>query len=155
MAVFHRVHQQLIYANRQEVWHYLSRTRHLLDLTPSEFHLRIVNQEIPDHLEKGMRITYTMVFLGFIRTHWVSEITALEKCIYFIDEQAKGPFRYWRHEHRLEDHPKGTLMTDHIQVEVPYGWMGTLLYHVWIKHQLDRNMEYRTQVIQNTFNCVK
>lgn len=151
MAVFHRVHQQLIPAHRQEVWRYLSRSRHLLDLTPSKFKLHIVNKELPDHLETGLRITYVMVFLGFIRTHWVSEITALENPIYFIDEQAKGPFRYWRHEHRLQDHPEGTLMTDHIQVEAPFGWIGTWLYHVWIKHQLDRNMLYRTQVMQETF----
>ncbi|MBL7772741.1 MAG: SRPBCC family protein [Chitinophagaceae bacterium] len=154
MAVFTRVHQQLIPAHRSDVWKYLSRSRHLLDLTPAHFHLRIVDDDLPEYIHEGLNINYTMVFLGIIRTRWISKITAAEYEVYFIDEQPRGPFASWHHEHRLQDHPDGTLMTDSIQVEPPFGWLGFILYHVWIKHQLDRNMMYRTKVITNYFKHV-
>lgn len=37
----------------------------------------------------------------------------------FVDEQVRGPFRRWRHEHIVEPHPDGALLIDRIDFEVP------------------------------------
>ena len=44
----------------------------------------------------------------------------------FVDEQQSGPFRRWWHEHRFEPTAGGTLMTDVVEFEAPFGVVGRL-----------------------------
>ena len=65
-----------------------------------------------------------------------SRISALEPPDRFVDEQVKGPFARFRHEHRFVDHPitgrdaaagaAGTRMTDHIRFTAPLGPLGRI-----------------------------
>ena len=43
---------------------------------------------------------------------WVTEITIIKDKEYFIDEQRKGPYRIWHHEHHFKAVEGGVLMTD-------------------------------------------
>ena len=42
----------------------------------------------------------------------------------FVDEQVRGPFARWRHEHEFSAVDGGTLMTDRIEFAVPLGILG-------------------------------
>ncbi|QPZ39511.1 SRPBCC family protein [Paramicrobacterium chengjingii] len=48
-----------------------------------------------------------------------SEIVTLERPELFVDQQAKGPFKLFRHEHRFERRAMGTRMTDTITLASP------------------------------------
>jgi ligand-binding SRPBCC domain-containing protein len=48
-----------------------------------------------------------------------SEITALERPRHLVDEQVRGPFRSFRHEHRFETHDEQTVMTDVLTIASP------------------------------------
>jgi uncharacterized protein (UPF0548 family)/ligand-binding SRPBCC domain-containing protein len=48
-----------------------------------------------------------------------SRITEWDAPRRFVDEQVRGPFRVFRHEHRFETDAEGTLMTDVISVSSP------------------------------------
>ena len=62
-----------------------------------------------------------------------SRITAAEPPAGFTDEMQAGPFRYWRHVHRFEATPEGTLMVDDVDFAAPlpvpflHGYMVRLL----------------------------
>lgn len=48
-----------------------------------------------------------------------SQITALDEPTHFIDQQVHGPFRSFIHEHRFEQLPVGSRITDTITVASP------------------------------------
>ncbi|MFD6053026.1 hypothetical protein [Agromyces sp. NPDC060279] len=48
-------------------------------------------------------------------------IDALERPSRFVDEQLRGPFALFRHEHRFEPLDGGTLMRDHVVFRGPLG----------------------------------
>lgn len=48
-----------------------------------------------------------------------SQITALDQPTRFVDQQVRGPFKTFIHEHRFEQLTHGTLMTDTVTVASP------------------------------------
>ena len=53
-----------------------------------------------------------------------SKITALETPTRFVDQQVRGPFKSFVHEHRFEPAGDGCRMTDTITVGSPiFGWL--------------------------------
>jgi ligand-binding SRPBCC domain-containing protein len=56
-----------------------------------------------------------------------SRITAYDRPARFVDEQVSGPFASFRHEHRFEVVPGGTLMIDDWQHSAPFGPLGRLV----------------------------
>ena len=53
-----------------------------------------------------------------------SRITELERPMRFVDEQVRGPFRCFRHEHLFEASDAGTLMTDRVSFQAPVAGLG-------------------------------
>lgn len=48
-----------------------------------------------------------------------SQITALDRPSYFVDQQVRGPFKTFVHEHRFEQHATGSHMIDTITLASP------------------------------------
>jgi ligand-binding SRPBCC domain-containing protein len=53
-----------------------------------------------------------------------SRIEAWNRPTSFVDEQMRGPFGSYRHEHRFTAVPEGTVMTDLIDLAAPFGMIG-------------------------------
>ncbi|MDF2989877.1 MAG: cyclase [Microbacterium sp.] len=53
-----------------------------------------------------------------------SRITELDAPHRFVDEQIRGPFASFRHEHRFEEAAAGTLMIDRVRFVAPLGVLG-------------------------------
>ena len=47
---------------------------------------------------------------------WQSEITVWEPPHRFVDEQRRGPYRLWRHEHDFVERDGGTVIRDRVQL---------------------------------------
>ncbi len=73
----------------------------------------------------GETVTFRARHLGVV---WrlTSRITALEAPHRFVDEQVRGPFARFRHEHRFERAGTGTRMVDDVVVTAPFGPVGRL-----------------------------
>ena len=53
-----------------------------------------------------------------------SKITDYERPRRFVDEQQRGPFRFWWHEHRFAEREGWTEMTDFVVYRSPLGPIG-------------------------------
>jgi ligand-binding SRPBCC domain-containing protein len=71
----------------------------------------------------GETVTWRARHFGI---HWTmtSEVTELEVPWRFVDEQRRGPFKRFRHEHRFTPDGDGTEMTDDISFTAPAGLVG-------------------------------
>ena len=70
-----------------------------------------------------------------------SRITELTEPSWFVDEQQRGPFRSFRHEHGFQPTAGGTLMTDRIRFTAPVpavGWVAERLLLGWYLRRLIR-----------------
>jgi ligand-binding SRPBCC domain-containing protein len=122
------------------VFDFLSVPANLIEVTPPEFSLRLV--EAPERLHLGARIVLQTRSWGFSQ-RLVSEVTAFEPDHLLVDEQREGPFRKWIHAHLLEVVPQGTRMTDRIEFEAPGGMLGWMLSAETIRHELQELFAYR------------
>jgi ligand-binding SRPBCC domain-containing protein len=111
----------------------------------------ILNKELPNTMYPGFIIAYKAKPLPWFKTLWVSEITHIEQGKYFIDEQRKGPYKMWHHEHFIEPHAQGVLMTDIVSYMPPFGIIGTLANWLFISKQLEKIFAYRIKAIDEIF----
>jgi ligand-binding SRPBCC domain-containing protein len=75
-----------------------------------------------------------------------SRVTELERPHQFVDEQVRGPFRRFRHEHRFDATDHGTRMIDAICFDAPFGFIGraaeVLVLGRYLRHLIEQRDEY-------------
>jgi len=128
-----------------EVFDFLSRPANLIELTPPEFNVRLV--EGPERLHLGARVVLHARRWGFTQP-LVSEVTAFEPDRLIVDEQREGPFPKWVHTHLFETLPEGTRLSDRIDFETPGGMLGFLLTPESIASELQDLAAYRERRLQ-------
>ena len=106
-----------------EVFEFFADAGNLELLTPKWLKFRILTP-LPIAMYPGRLIDYRLKVHG-IPVGWQSEITVWEPPYRFVDESRRGPYRFWRHEHRFEEVDGGTRVMD----EVHYGVPGGALVH--------------------------
>ena len=102
----------------------------------------------------GQGSKMTITFLPFprapFRVTWDAEITDFEWDSHFCDVQHRGPFTYWKHCHRLQSQTRGvlqgTLLTDHIEYELPLGSLGDLADRLFVKAQMESTFLHRQRL---------
>lgn len=72
-----------------------------------------------------------------------SKVTELDRSNRFVDEQVRGPFRTFRHEHRFEQHDGATVMVDHLEFDAPLGPIGRVVERVVLGTYLRKLIEER------------
>jgi len=98
-------------------------------------------------IERGTKIDYKLRIRG-IPVRWQSEITVWEPPFRFVDEQRRGPYRTWIHEHRFEPRDEGTLVTDIVR----YAVIGGPLIQRWlVSKDLVRIFDYRQKQLEKIF----
>lgn len=138
--------RQRIPCGREEVFRFFADPRNLESITPPILRFEILSS---GHLEMraGLRIEYRLRLHGW-PLRWQSEITAWEPPHRFVDEQQRGPYRAWIHEHRFEERDGGTLVTDHVRYLVPGG---ALVDRLFVRPDLRRIFSYRRKKLEEFF----
>lgn len=102
----------------------------------------------------GQIIDYTITPLFGIKMDWVTEITHVEKGIYFVDEQRFGPYAFWHHKHFLKQTDTGCEMTDIVHYKVPFGILGRLAHPLLVRPKLEQIFEFRRKKLIELFGQI-
>jgi len=94
-------------------------------------------------IEPGARRTLRIGF-GPMGLRWSLEHEALQHGEGFADEQVRGPFRSWRHEHRFTPGDGGTsMLDDRLAYRLPFGGAGALVASRFVHRQLNEIFRFR------------
>ena len=129
-----------------DTFDFFSRPENLARITPPWLAFRMVSDDAD--MREGLRIEYRIRPLG-VPQKWVSEITAYAPPHRFVDEQVKGPYAKWHHEHvfrSVDEGPMagGTEVTDTVTYALPFGPLGRLAHALVVRRQLESIFEYRS-----------
>src|SRR5262249_25031623 len=107
----------------------------------------------PKALEKGLKIDITVRKFG-IPVDCRFSITDLETDKFFADQQVKGPFAFWRHEHKFETiSAHRSLMNDDIRYSMPLGEISERFFAVYLEKDLQRLFRYRHEVLKHDLSA--
>lgn len=127
---------------REEVFRFFADAMNLQTLTPPWLHFLIVTPA-PIEMRVGTLIDYRLR-LHSLPLRWRSRIAAWEPPFRFVDEQVRGPYRRWFHDHRFEIADGGTLCRDIVDYAAPVaGWLERVL----VRRDLRRIFSYRQRKI--------
>ncbi len=108
----------------------------------------------PIEMGVGTLIDYRIRLKG-VPMRWRTRISAWEPPTRFIDEQLKGPYTLWKHEHRFRpesrDGQAGTWCEDVVRYRVPmsgvWPWLGVgrVADRIMVRRDLRRIFEYRME----------
>lgn len=151
MALFQLKTTQVIPANIDVVWNFISSPRNLKEITPDYMGFDITSHPT-DKMYPGQIIKYEVSPLLGIKMNWVTEITHVRNKRFFVDEQRMGPYKIWHHQHHLEETEEGVKMTDIVSYAPPFGILGKWLNRFVIRKKLNEIFEYRHKKIEEMFH---
>lgn len=151
MSTIHRLKSiQRIPASLEATWKFFSDPRNLFTITPPELNLKVTN-EVESETYAGQVFTYTVKPMLGIPFEWMTEITHVVPGERFVDEQRKGPYALWHHQHHFKAIEGGVEMTDIVHYRLPLGLIGNLFHGPIVKGKLLDIFQYRFQKINEVF----
>jgi ligand-binding SRPBCC domain-containing protein len=130
----------------REVFAFFSDALNLEELTPTSLQFHILTPA-PIRIQQGTEIDYRLKIHG-IPIRWRSRISVWDPPHRFVDEQLRGPYRQWIHEHRFTEHLAGTTCEDAVSYS-PIG--GALINKLFVANEVRQIFAYRTQRLQTLF----
>lgn len=148
----HKLHfLQKLPITLDQAWDFFSRPANLEKITPASLGFKITEHHEDKGMYAGQVLAYTFTPLWKLRLEWVTEITAVQKPLYFIDEQRFGPYAFWHHEHWFTAISGGILMEDIIYYKLPLGVLGKVLHSLKIKNDLEGIFKHRQTILEKRF----
>jgi len=131
---------------RDEVFHFFADAFNLETLTPPWLKFEVLTPR-PIVMRVGLQIDYRLRLRG-LPLRWRSEITAWEPPGRFVDEQRRGPYRAWIHEHTFEEQDGGTLARDRVQYAVIGG---QLVNRLLVRRDVEKIFLFRREKLRGLF----
>ena len=132
--------------SRNNVFAFFSDAQNLDLITPPWLHFRTTTPGSSE-MRLDTIIDHRLRVHG-VRLRWRSEITLWDPPARFVDEQVRGPYRLWIHEHRFEEQNGGTLVHDHVRYAVLFD---VLLHRLLIRPDIERIFAYREKKLREIF----
>lgn len=95
----------------------------------------------------GETVTWKGKHFGIYLQHQ-SVITEMDFYTYFVDEQLKGNFKSFKHQHFFEEKNGVTIMQDILEYETPFGIFGKMFDVLFLKRHLVKFLLYRNEVLK-------
>jgi ligand-binding SRPBCC domain-containing protein len=135
----------------EDLFPFFADAHNLERITPDTVKFEVLTPK-PIEMQQGTPIDYKLRIKG-IPQRWRTEITAWEPNRRFVDEQLKGPYRLWRHEHRFEsDGQGGTVCDDRVDFEIGMGPLGHLAAKLFVVNDVRKIFTHRAVVLDELFN---
>lgn len=142
--------EQLIPRPRREVFTFFAEAENLERITPPALRFEIVST-VPIEMGEGTLIDYRLHLLG-VPFRWKTVILQWEPGVRFVDEQLKGPYSRWVHEHTFRDADGGTIVSDTVHYRLPLYPLGEIAYPL-VRWQLERIFAFRHRRISEYFEA--
>lgn len=150
MKKYKLTNRVIVPITKTEAWEFLSNPANLEKITSEDLKFRSLDP-LPTEMYEGMIIRYQIRPFLNIRLNWITKITDIDEGTMFIDEQYSGPFRYWKHEHRLIETSAGTEIHDIVYYEIPFFFLGRIAHKLFIRKKIQTFFDYRNEKITNYF----
>ena len=98
-------------------------------------------------INKNETVTWKGKHFGIYLKHQ-SIISEMDFPNYFVDEQLKGHFKSFKHEHIFKQKENQTLMTDVLEYETPFGIFGKLFDKLILENHLTKFIIHRNLVLK-------
>jgi hypothetical protein len=134
---------------QDEIFDFFSDAFNLETITPPRVHFHVVTPR-PIELKPGALINYRLKMNG-IPLRWTTRIETWNPPHQFSDIQLSGPYKLWHHTHTFTSERGGTKMTDHVDYELPLGFLGELAHRLWARREVESIFAYRTGIISGRF----
>jgi len=141
---------QFVPATLDVVWDFFSSPANLSKITPPEMGFIITSPLLPE-MYPGMFIMYKVSPVAGIKLNWVTEITHVRHKRFFVDEQRRGPYSIWHHEHHFREVEGGVEMCDILHYHVPFGFLGALADLLFVRNKVKSIFSYREKRILELF----
>ena len=99
-------------------------------------------------INKNETVTWKGKHFGVYLTHQ-SLISEMDFPTYFVDEQLKGQFKSFKHQHFFEQKENYVEVTDILEYETPFGIFGQLFDKLLLKKHLTNFIIHRNTVLKN------
>lgn len=143
--------KQVLPISLDQAWAFFSNPANLNEITPPDFSFEI-RSELPNNMYEGMFISYKITPLLSIKMEWVTEITVIKDREYFIDEQRKGPYNIWHHEHHFKEIEGGVEMIDLLYYDIGWGILGNIAGFLFVDKKVKDIFDYRRAKLTSFFN---
>ena len=98
-------------------------------------------------INKGETVTWKGKHFGIHLKHQ-SIISEMDFPNYFVDEQLKGHFKSFKHQHFFSQKENQTIMTDILDYETPFGFIGKLFDKLLLVNHLTNFIIYRNAILK-------
>ncbi|HRH56879.1 MAG TPA: SRPBCC family protein [Chitinophagales bacterium] len=98
-------------------------------------------------IEDGEFVTWQAKHFG-ITQYLTSKISNFNRPYIFRDEQTKGIFDYFRHDHIFESKEDKTIMTDVFEYLAPFGFLGRIADKWFLEKYMTNLLLQRNKVIK-------
>ena len=130
----------VIEGGRKDVFDYVSDMASLPEIMSEDYKIEYTSPLTK--LKKGSEYEIRLTRIG-ISLLWGIVIEDLVPGEFVRDRQNHGPFSLWVHTQKFDDHGKGTLLTDLIEYDVPFGLIGKLADDIFVRRDLQRIINHR------------
>jgi ligand-binding SRPBCC domain-containing protein len=130
----------------EELFPFFADAANLDAITPPWLHFQIVTPP-PIDMREGALIDYRLRVRG-VPLRWRTLIKEWQPPHRFVDEQLRGPYQQWIHEHTFEPRDGGTLARDRVRYAVPFDG---LLHRWFVRPDIERIFQFRAKALRERF----
>ncbi|MFN3407661.1 MAG: SRPBCC family protein [Limisphaerales bacterium] len=130
----------------EAVFPFFADARNLQAITPPWLDFQVLTPD-PIEMRAGTLIDYKLRVHG-VPLRWRTLIREWEPPHRFVDEQLRGPYRQWIHEHTFAARDGGTLARDVVRYAVPGG---ALVNRWFVRRDVERIFAFRRRELARRF----
>lgn len=141
--------EQFLPVSPEVLFSFFSVPENLAKITPAQMGFKVLSAS--DHrICEGTVLRYKFHPFG-LSLHWTALISEWKPFDFFTDEQVKGPFKTYRHTHRLIPVQGGTLVRDELRYTLPLGSLGVWTAGWIVRRQMQQTFDFRKKRMDELF----
>lgn len=134
----------------EEIFPFFADAHNLEAITPGYLRFEVLTPA-PITMGVGTLIDYRLRVRG-VPIRWRTRIAEWDPPRRFVDEQIRGPYRLWRHEHTFVADRGGTRCEDLVTYAVPGGpVLGRVVERLWVRRDVEGIFAFRTERLEEIF----